>query len=129
MSRLADREGQATLLFGAQAIPRDRIASYAVSKSAGWPIIGMCLIGGFFLVLAASLASSVASGDGLTPRWLIGAGFLTFLGIAALSEIPLIKPQGLIKLKIWLDDGSQKTFTSPDQHDIDVLIRQMTDCA
>jgi hypothetical protein len=83
-------------------------------------------VGAMAFVCIATLFAYLVFDAGWRTRFLLGMGFLMFLGIAGIGEITGLKTQKLYEMIITLKDGERVVFTSSDRADIEVLALRLT---
>src|SRR5690606_18504507 len=89
------------------------------------PIDGLLLGAALFLIIATFIAFGVFEGKWLM-RFLIGASFMTFLGLIGLIEISKIRSQRLYRVRISLKSGEAVTFASTDFADVQRLMARIS---
>lgn len=122
VGREAERE---FLRFGRHRIALADIASVSGDEEKTRPIDGLLIGATIFMCVATILAFSVFEG-GWRMRFLLGAGFLAFLGLIGLSELFKIKSQSLFRLRIMLRNGETVTFASTDRDDVHRLMARIS---
>lgn len=113
------------LRFGRHRIPLSAIASVDGEEEKTRPIDGLLLGAALFLIIATFIAFGVFEGKWLM-RFLMGALFMTFLGLIGLIEISKIKSQRLYRVRITLTSGEAVTFASTDLADVERLMARIS---
>ncbi len=113
------------LHFGRNRIALSSIVSVTGEEEKSRPIDGLLIGAALFLVLATIIAFGVFEGKWLM-RFLMGAAFLTFLGLVGLIEVTNIGSQRLYRVRIGLDSGEAVTFASTDLDDVQRLMARIS---
>lgn len=125
IERLNSNPAAEILHFGRNRIPLSSIVSVTGEEEKTRPVDGLLIGAALFLVLATIIAFGVFEGQWLT-RFLMGAGFLTFLGVVGLIELTKIKSQKLFRVRIGLASGETVTFASTDLDDVHRLMARIS---
>lgn len=112
------------LHFGRNRVALADIKSVSGEEEKSRPIDGLLISATVFLALATIFAFGVLE-DQWLPRFLLGAGFMAFLGLIGIIEVARVKPQRLFRVRIGLNDGRAVTFASTNLDDVQRLMARI----
>ena len=109
------------LWFGKWRIALDDITSIAAEEVREKPVTGLILGACIFILMAMILAFGVFEME-WRERFLLGAAFLAFLGVAGLYDGSTIKAQRFFEVRIAAGAHGVVTFASADVREVEALL-------
>ena len=84
------------------------------------------VLGAIAFMCFATFISYLVIDAGWRPRFLLGSGFLSFLGCVSFIEMRTLKTLHLFEMLVTLKSGEKIVFTSMDRADIETLALRIT---
>ena len=118
-------QGGAVVRLGKRHIRIADIESVALEEIRDRNTQGVVL-GAVAFMCFATLFAYLTIDAGWRPRFLLGTGFLSFLGCVAFVEMTTLKTLSLFEMLVTLKSGEKIVFTSTDRADIETLALRIT---
>lgn len=118
-------KGGAVVRLGKRHVRIAEIESVALEEVQDRNTQG-AVLGAVAFMCFATLLSYLVIDAGWRPRFLLGSGFLSFLGCTAFIEMAKLKTLSLYEMFVTLKSGEKIVFTSMDRADIETLALRIT---